>query len=111
MESIHAAEIRGEEKFGRDSFHDAVDRDYMNNTWISEEHKTIVDEMREIRDAIELKDYEIIQQRIDSLQMHRQLTFLDAIDDLPRTLPGPVVDTIDAMEFPDRRGTAMANEP
>ena len=62
MERIHAAEIRGEEKFGRDSFHDAVDRDYMNNTWISEEHKTIVDEMREIRDAIELKDHEIIQQ-------------------------------------------------
>jgi len=118
-ERIHAKlflPAMGEELFGRDSTLDAVERDYMINTWISEEHKTILDEMREIRDAVELTGYyESAEQRIDSLQMHRQLTFLTAIDSLPRTLTGPSifseVHTIDAMEFSDRRGTAMADEP
>ena len=95
----------GEEILGRDSTLDAVDREDR----ISEEakHKTIVDEFREILDALrryrhmlsaleqgplrnrfmefslELKNYEFVEQRIDSLQMHLQT----------------------------HRGTAMADEP
>ena len=140
---IEAMRMR-EKIVGRDSTLDAVEREDR----ISEEakHKTIVDEMREVMDAVELGDCELAEQRVDSLQMHlhTQLStsritrkVRDAVVELKdlelkdcefaeqridRLLfcwstvmlsareQGPL-STLDAMEFSDRRGTAMADEP
>lgn len=70
-----------EETLGRDSTLDAVEREDR----ISEvrdaahrlaEYKTFGDELREARDAVELGEYEFIEQRIDSLvkHLHTQLS-------------------------------------
>ena len=109
--------------FGRRS--DAVEREDR----ISEEarHKTIADELREIEHA---ETFESFEQRIDSLQRHLQTELFSCVRKQLSTLrpnspwvrvvadavilsareQGPL-STLDAMEFPDRRGTSMANEP
>ena len=70
--------------------------------------------MREVRDAVELGDYEFVEQRIDSPRM-KQWLLTDTCSRRYRHMlsareQGPL-STLDAMEFPDRRGTAMADEP
>jgi len=117
----------GEEIFGRDStIIDAVEREDR----ISKEakHKTIVDEMREVRDAVELKDYELAEQRIDSLQMHLQTQPMSLrryriacyrhFLELSARERGFFSDealvrlwNFHAIKFSDRRGMAMADEP
>merc|ERR1739848_539691 len=60
--------VMGEEIFGFLDTASRVDR-------ISKEakYKTFVDEMREVRDAVELGDYEFVEQRIDSPRMKQWL--------------------------------------